>query len=98
VLNEKADAQECLDFLLRMMHLWIQSCTTPPSLAREAILNKPSGPDLTKKFEELLKVVKCSNSMENSGHTQQCFIHEMFFLFHQQIQICSCRKGSGVLS
>lgn len=30
VLNDKADAQECLNFILTMMHVWMQACTTPP--------------------------------------------------------------------
>ena len=31
-------------------------------------------------------------------NVQPCFIHEMYFLNHQQLQICSCTKSSGVLS
>ena len=34
VLNNKADAQECLDFLLTQMHTWMQAFSTPVDAER----------------------------------------------------------------
>lgn len=59
VLNDKADAQECLNYILTQMHTWMQSYTTPPSPARSALLNKPAGEDMTMKLEDLAKSVDC---------------------------------------
>ena len=62
VINEKADAQECLNFLITQMHMWMQICSTPPNAARQAIENEPAEEDITLKLEKLAKVVNCKYS------------------------------------
>jgi len=90
VLNDKADAQECLNYILTQMHTWMQTCTTPPNAAQITVLEKPCGDDVNKKLEELAKVVRCDKN--------PCFVHQMSFLFHQQMQFCTCGRNTGVLS
>ena len=103
ILNDKADAAECLLFILTQMHTWMQYCTTPPDAERERITNKKY-PDTIVKLEELAKAVKCAESsaagaqQQSMRNVQPCFIHEMYFLNHQQLQVCSCSKSSGVLT
>ena len=100
VLNDKADAQECLNFVITQMHTWMQSCTTPPDQVRQKLLTtQPMNNDVTRKLEDLAKVVKCERRLVNDGPSHpQCFIHEMYFLHHQQIQNCSCGKRTDVLN
>ena len=100
ILNDKADAQECFNFVITQMHTWMQSCTTPPDKARQRVLEKAVQDDVTVKLEELAKVVNCdrNNQAKNGSSHQPCYIHEMFFLHHQQIQTCTCGKGTNVLN
>ena len=87
VLNEKADAQECLNFILTQMHTWMQSCTTKPDANRIKYLNAPTGDDITLKLEDLANQVRCEFTQVVPGkkptNTQPCFIHEMYYLHHQ---------------
>ena len=69
VLNDKADAAECLIFILTQMHTWMQSCTTPPDVEREHIQNAKY-PDTLMKLEALAKAVKCSNGPPGGGSGQ----------------------------
>ena len=62
VLNDKADAQECLNFVITQMHTWMQSCTTPPDKERQRLMQKPAMDDVTVKLEELAKVVRCERN------------------------------------
>ena len=80
VLNGKADAQECLNFILTQMHTWMQSFTTAPNQKIKAILNRAVSDDPNAKLEDLAKAVDCSYQ---NGRNQPCFIHEMFYLQHQ---------------
>ena len=67
VLNEKADAQECLNFILTQMHTWMQTCTTKSNADRDKILNKPAGDDITVKLESLANVVRCEYTPAVAG-------------------------------
>lgn len=68
VLNDKADAQECLNFVITQMHTWMQSCTTPPDQARQRLLERKANDDVTVKLEELAKVVKCERNYSNNNN------------------------------
>ena len=86
ILNDKADAEECLNFVVTQMHTWMQSCTTAPDKERAKLLERHSqDDDVTVKLEQLAKTVKCERIYENGvniARNQPCYIHEMFFLHH----------------
>ena len=81
VLNDKADAQECLNFILTMMHVWVQACTTKPDKERARIMASNADQDVTIKLEKLSKVIKCQFS-DQAGADERCFIHNMYYLHH----------------
>ena len=67
VLNEKADAAACLDFVVMQMHTWMQSCTTPMDGERARLLEQPAQDgDLALMLEALAKVVKCERVFGNA--------------------------------
>ena len=66
VLNDKADAAECLNFMITQMHTWMQSCTTQSDRERERVLSN-AHMDVTVKLEQLSKVVKCNDASDNRG-------------------------------
>ena len=53
--------------------------------------------DVTIKLEKLSRVIKCQISDQHMAE-ERCFIHNMYYLHHLQIQYCSCNKKTGVLS
>lgn len=72
-------------------------CTSAPNNTVNQILSKPAGDDVTVKLEQLAKAVKC-HDVQNLSSIQPCFIHEMYYLQHQQIQLCACKKLTDVLT
>jgi hypothetical protein len=69
VLNDKADAEECLTFILAQMHTWMQSASTKPDANRLKLLNGPAPEDVTRNLEELSKAIECIYS-----HNQRALI------------------------
>ena len=59
VLNDKADAQECLVFVLTQIHTWMQMCTTPPDKESNRVMYSKAEADTTIKLEKLARTVKC---------------------------------------
>ena len=86
-LNKTADAAEVLDCILTCMHTWAQTCCTPPDQ-----LKIKKDHSAGKGIISELATISC-----DSKETQPCFIHDKYFIKHQQINKCSCGKKTGII-
>ena len=81
-LNQTADAAEALDCILTCMHTWAQTCSTPP----DKLVRVDGGAGKQGKgIISELATISC-----DSKETQPCFVHDKYFIKHQQIKKCIC--------
>ena len=81
-LNMRGDVSDATNFLLNVMHAWMQSISAggPPEIQG----------DNNTKLERLF-AMKCK--ADDDSEENSCFVHNMFHINKYQMRICSCHES-----